>query len=65
MTKLTPLKMKRIQAGITQEEMAKKLEISRAYYCDKENGKREFSKWEKLLLCRIFKCKQKELFEEG
>jgi Predicted transcriptional regulators len=48
------LKGYRVMAGLTQEELAKALKISRVAYCYKENGQRTFTdKEENIILEKI------------
>ena len=47
------IKSIRIDLGLTQEEMAKTLNISTTSYLLKENGKREFTASEFTKICEI------------
>jgi len=41
--KVNELKAERVRKQLTQKEMAKKLKITEATYCQKENGTRKFT----------------------
>lgn len=44
----------RVNANLTQEQVADKLGITRLAYRNKENGKTEFKLKELLVLCELF-----------
>ena len=44
----------RVNANLTQEQVAEKLGITRLSYRNKENGKTEFKLKELLILCELF-----------
>jgi len=44
----------RVNANLTQEQVAEKLGITRLSYRNKENGKTEFKLKELLVLCELF-----------
>ena len=50
--------------GLSQEEVAKKLDITQAAYSYKENEKRGFKPKELLLLEKIFNVSIREMFGE-
>ena len=56
------LKEKRISSGLTQEDMAHKLNISLSAYNLKENGVRDFSMDEVKKVLEIFKCEYRDIF---
>lgn len=58
------IKGKRTEVGITQEEMASKLEIAPNTYNRKEQGIREFTIKEIIKLCDILQCKITDIFLE-
>jgi transcriptional regulator with XRE-family HTH domain len=47
------IRAERVRCGYTQREMAQKLGLSVTGYNHKENGKRQFSLEEFVLICRI------------
>lgn len=63
MKNLNALKVRRIQAGLSQTQMAKLLGISYQAYNPKENGKKKFSELQKREICRILNC-DNSIFEE-
>lgn len=58
------IKGKRTEVGITQEEMANKLDIAPNTYNRKEQGIREFTIKEIIQLCDILQCKITDIFLE-
>lgn len=63
MAKNLALKVLRIKHGLTQEEMAKKLLVSRGFYAKIENGQENgnISFWSKLQ--RTFKISSEEMWD--
>ena len=59
MDKLKPF---REEAGLTQLEMAQRLNISESYYCQLENGKRRMSLDVALSIAAILKKTPNEIF---
>ena len=55
---------KRTEVGITQLEMANKLDIAPNTYNFKEQGKREFTIKELIQICEILQCKITDIFLE-
>lgn len=51
MTKYNEMKAFRIRAGLTQEEMAKKMGCNTNTYCNKENGKTPITTAEAAKFC--------------
>ena len=60
--KYPKLKAKRVELGLTQQEMADKLGITTTTYCFKENGKREFTISEIATLLNILQCNFTDIF---
>ncbi|MCC0671631.1 helix-turn-helix domain-containing protein [Clostridioides sp. ES-S-0145-01] len=58
------LKAGRIEAGYTQEELAYKIGIAKSTYNLKENGKRNFTEKEMIMISYILKKTLDELFLE-
>ncbi|HBG3256195.1 TPA: helix-turn-helix domain-containing protein [Clostridioides difficile] len=58
------LKAGRIEAGYTQEELAYKIGISKSTYNLKENGKRNFTEKEMIMISYILNKTMDELFLE-
>ncbi len=56
------LKAERARQGFSQLEISKKLGIAEATYNQKENGKREFTQKEMVLLSKLLKTSMDELF---
>lgn len=56
------LKTLRLTKGITQAQLADRLNITTSSYCRKENGKLRFSLKEAKILARIFNKSVEELF---
>ena len=59
---LTKLRGKRVEYGYSQQDLAKKLEISTNAYNLKETGKREFRMSEINLLLELFNCTYEDIF---
>lgn len=59
---LAKIRGKRCELKITQDEMAKRLGITRKTYNHKENGSSEFTFKEVLAICSIFKCSFSDIF---
>lgn len=57
------LKSERVRKEITQEELAKKLEISYSAYVSKENGRTEFTREEIKNLKEILNLSDERLIE--
>ncbi|MDW0071510.1 helix-turn-helix domain-containing protein, partial [Clostridioides difficile] len=58
------LKAGRIEAGYTQEELAYKIGIAKSTYNLKENGKRNFTEKEMIMISYILNKTMDELFLE-
>ncbi|QEZ68026.1 XRE family transcriptional regulator [Paraclostridium bifermentans] len=56
------LKKMRLQSGLKQKDIAKKLGIAPNSYSDKENGNRKFTIQEAIRICEILECDVKEIF---
>lgn len=56
------LKAKRVECGISQQDMANKLGMTITSYNFKENGKREFTIKECIKLVQILECKFEDIF---
>ena len=56
------LKGARVEKGLTQEDMAKRIGISTYSYLMKENGKRDFTLTEMKKICEILDKKLYEIF---
>ncbi len=52
----------RITNNLTHKEMADKLKISKSYYCQIENGKRNLSYKMAIEISKIFNLKPDDLF---
>ena len=59
---LVKLKGKRVEKGLTQEDIAKKLDMAISTYNQKENGKVEFSMTECINIMNILQCTFEEIF---
>lgn len=59
---LVKLKGKRVENGITQQEMAKRLNMAIATYNFKENGKVEFTMTECIEIMKILNCSFEDIF---
>lgn len=59
---LVKLKGKRVEKGLTQEDIAKKLDMAISTYNQKENGKVEFSMTECINIMTILQCTFEEIF---
>ena len=59
---LVKLKGKRVERGITQEEISKMLNMAISTYNLKENGTREFSMTECIEIMKILDCKFEDIF---
>ena len=59
---LMKLKAKRVEKGLTQTEMAKRIGIAIATYNHKENGSATFSFNEILKILDILDCKFEDIF---
>lgn len=59
---LLKLKAKRVEKGLTQTEIAKRIGIATATYNHKENGSATFSFNEILKLLDILECKFEDIF---
>lgn len=57
------LRGKRVESGLTQEELARKIGISPVSYSRKESGKRDFSCTEISNLARELKLSDKEIIK--
>lgn len=58
------IKGKRTEVGITQLEMAKRLDLAPNTYNRKEQGIREFTIKELIKMCDILQCKITDIFLE-
>lgn len=56
------IKSRRVEKGLTQETIAKKLGIAKPTYSLKENGKRQFTENEMIALSKILNKSLDELF---
>lgn len=56
------LKGIRVEKGLTQEDMAKRIGISTYSYLMKENGKRDFTLTEMKKICEILGTELSEIF---
>ena len=56
------LKGARVEKGLTQEDMAKRIGISTYSYLMKENGKRDFTLSEMKKICEILDKELSEIF---
>lgn len=56
------LKAKRVECGISQQDMANKLGMTITTYNFKENGKRDFTIQECIKLVHILECKFEDIF---
>lgn len=56
------IKAERVRLGYTQSFVADKLKISKTTYNLKENGKREFTETEMIVLSKLFKKTLDDLF---
>ena len=56
------LKGARVEKGLTQEDMAKRIGISTYSYLMKENGKRDFTLTEMKKICKILNKELSEIF---
>ena len=56
------LKGARVEKGLTQEDMAKRIGISTYSYLMKENGKRDFTLTEMKKICEILDKELSEIF---
>lgn len=56
------LKGARVEKGLTQEDMAKRIGISTYSYLMKENGKRDFTLSEMKKICEILNKELSEIF---
>lgn len=59
---LLKLKAKRVGQGLTQTQLAQKMNIATATYNHKENGSADFSYKEILKLLDILDCKFEDIF---
>ena len=59
---LVKLKGKRVEKGLNQIDMAKKLNMAVSTYNFKENGKVEFSMTECIEIMKILECTFEEIF---
>lgn len=59
---LLKLKAKRVEKGMTQTDMAKRIGIAVATYNHKENGSATFSFNEILKILNILECKFEDIF---
>ena len=60
--KYPKLKARRVELGITQQEMADRLDITIMSYNFKENGKREFDAAEITAILNILQSKFEDIF---
>ena len=56
------LKAKRVEYGLTQKDMAEKLNITSNSYSRKETGKKDFTYTEIVSILKIFDCKFEDVF---
>jgi transcriptional regulator with XRE-family HTH domain len=56
------LKLKRIERGMNQQEVAEELGIDRSSYAFKEGGFRSFKEFEITKILKLFDCTYDELF---
>ena len=61
-TTIFKLKGLRVRNNYTQEEMAEKLNISKATYARKENGVSAFNSFEIAKILKIFNVRYEEIF---
>lgn len=59
---LVKLKGKRVERGLTQEEIARQLDMAISTYNQKENGKVEFSMTECIEIMKILQCTFEDIF---
>lgn len=59
------IRAERVRCGYTQREMAQKLGLSVTGYNHKENGKRQFSLEEFILICRILEVDPDYLIKDS
>jgi len=59
------VKAARVNAGLTQNDVAKKLKLSKNGYAKKENGKSKFYVNEIVQLSELFNVKLENFFESG
>lgn len=64
MTKFQKLVKLRNEKGLSQDDMAKKLGISKPFYCQVENRQRRLSYKFAFLIGEILGCKPDEIFYE-
>lgn len=50
------IRAERVRCGFTQQEMARRLGLSATGYNHKENGRRQFTLEEFVLICRILRA---------
>ncbi len=59
------IRAERVRCGFTQLEMAKKLGLSATGYNQKENGKRQFTLEEFILICKILGTNPESLINKS
>lgn len=59
---LVKLKGKRVEKGLSQEEISKLLDMALSTYNLKENGSREFTMTECINIMKILDCKFEDIF---
>ncbi len=59
------IRAERVRCGFTQLEMAKKLGLSATGYNQKENGKRQFTLEEFVLICKILGTNPESLINKS
>lgn len=59
---LVKLKGKRVEKGLSQEEISKLLNMALSTYNLKENGSREFTMTECINIMKILECKFEDIF---
>lgn len=59
---LVKLKGKRVEKGLTQDEISKRLNMAISTYNQKENGKVEFTMSECIEIMKILQCTFEDIF---
>jgi len=59
------IRAERVRCGFTQREMARKLGLSATGYNHKENGKRQFTLEEFILICKILEANPDSLIRKS
>lgn len=59
---LVKLKGKRVEKGLTQQDISRQLNMATSTYNLKENGKVEFSMTECIEIMKILECSFEEIF---